>query len=107
MMTDYPPGSVGGAFQKVERSVEALPWYHWPLKVRLRRSLKESRRRMSARRNQFLADFLDRPVELFDEAEGIKPLAHDPPLLEQLAQRPQHLGQVGAVQRQRQVRLYW
>ncbi len=52
-----PPGSVGEAFQQMDRRIEALPWYCWPLKVRLRRTLRGSRQRMTARRNKFLADF--------------------------------------------------
>ena len=48
-MDDYPPGSIGEAFQKIGQRIEALPWYLWPLKVRLRRTMRESRQRMAAR----------------------------------------------------------
>ncbi len=59
-MTDYPPGSIGEAFQKMDRRIEALPWYRRPLKRRLRRTMSESRQRMAAARDRFLVEFFSR-----------------------------------------------
>ncbi len=56
-MVDYLPGSIGEAFQKMASRIEALPWYLWPLKRRLRRTMRESRQRMAASRDQFLVDY--------------------------------------------------
>ncbi len=59
-MIDYPPGSIGEAFQQMEQRIEALPWYLWPLKRHLGRTLRESRQRMAAARDQFLAAYFSR-----------------------------------------------
>lgn len=48
----YPPGTLGFERKRLRLEIEALPWYLWPFKVRLRRKWRAMCVDAGAKRDQ-------------------------------------------------------
>ena len=53
-MMDYPPGSLGYEIAELHRRIEALPWWTWFWKRRLRQNQYDLADRLARARDLFL-----------------------------------------------------